>query len=191
MGGRPGGYKKKKGFRQGSSAGTEPPRLLVGIISGDGRQFQVKGLQFRVLEDCRCRAQVACGSGGKRFRLCRVRGNGRQGRHFHGETFDATAECSAGFFQQGGLMEPQAAGPGRTRRQKDNPSVAHVCEPSLARGRGGQEAAQSFIQRIEYARAIRERVEGDALRHGPRACGGSWVGTATWRHGEHELGAAA
>ena len=152
---------------------------------------QVKGLQFRVLEDCRCRAQMARSSGGKRFWLCRFRGNGRQGRHFHGETFDATAECSAGLCQQFGLMKPQPAGPGRTRRQKDNPSVAHVREPSLACGRGGQEAAQSFIQRIQHARAIRERVEGDALRYGPWACSGSGRGTATWRHGEHELGAAA
>jgi len=88
-------------------------------------------------------------------------------------------------------MKPQPAGPGWTRRQEDNSPVAHVREPRLARGRGGQEAAQSFIQRIQHARAFRERVEGDALRHGPWAFGGSGMGTATWRHGEHELGAAA
>jgi hypothetical protein len=133
---------------------------------------------------------MAGGGGGKRFRLCRFRGNGRQGRHFHGETFDGTAQSGAGFGQQGSLIKPYAAGPGRTRRQKDNPSIADVREPGLARNGGGQEMAQSFIQRIQRTRAIRECVERDALCGGPRAGGWDMERIAIWRHDEHELGAA-
>lgn len=131
---------------------------------------------------------MAGGGGRKRFRLCRFRWNGRQGRHFHGETFDATAQCGAGFGQQGCLVQPDAAGPGRIRRQKDDPPVAYVRETRLASDRGGQQGAQSFIQRIQRARAVRERVECDAFRRGFRPGDGTLERIASWRHGEYELG---
>lgn len=169
--------------------GASPGFVWESIIRGDGRQLQIEGPEFRVGEGVRCRSQMAGGGGRKRFRLCRVRGDSRQGRHFHGETFDVTAQSGTGFGQQGSLIKPDAAGPGRTRRQKDNPSIADVREPGLARDCGGQEVAQSFIQRIQRARAIRERVECDALRSRLGADGGVTEGVATWRHDEHELGA--
>lgn len=51
--------------------------------------------------------------------------------------------------------------------------------------------AQSFVQRIQRARAISERVECDALRGDLRARPGSMERIATWRHDEHELGASS
>lgn len=159
------------------------------IIRGDGRQLQIEGPEFRVGEGVRCRSQMAGGGGRKRFRLCRVRGDSRQGRHFHGETFDAAAQSGIGFCKQGGLIKPDAAGPGRTRRQKDNSPVADVREPSLACDSSRQEVAQSYIQRIQSARAISERVECDALCDRLRAGRRTMERIATWRHDKHELGA--
>lgn len=176
---------QKEGLRQEVRAGeTEPPRFRssAGTVIGDGRQFAIKGLQFGVREDCRRRHQVACGGSGKRFRLCRFRGNGRQGRHFHGEAFDPVAQCGAGLGEDCSLLQSEPAGPGRTRRQEDNPSVAHVREPGLASGRGGQEAAQSLIQRIQRTRAFRECVEGDALRGRPWTWRVGMERIAPWRH---------
>ena len=104
------------------------------------------------------------------------RGNGGQGRHFHGEAFDHVAQSDAGFRHQRCLLQPEATGPGRTRRQKDNSSAAHVRKPCLACELVGQKAAQPSIQNVQRARVIRERAKGDALRSGPRACG-TGVGT--------------
>jgi murein DD-endopeptidase MepM/ murein hydrolase activator NlpD len=175
--------KRGKGATARSAPGEqEPPRFLAGFTSGDGRQLQIQGPEFRVGKGCRRRLQVADGGGGQWFWLCRVRGNGRQGCDFHGESCDAGAEYGAGFGEQGGLVEPDAAGPGRTGCQKDNPSVADVGETRLAGDCGGQQTAQSFIQCIQRARAIRERVEGCAFRRRPKAGGGSLEGMAL-RHG--------
>ena len=150
--------------------------------------MKVKGSEFRVGQ-CFCRsAQMVGCSNRKRFWLCRFRGNGRQGRHFHGETFDATAKSGAGFTQQGRFVQPDAVGPGRTRRQKDDPPVADIRESRLAGDCFGQEMAQSVIQRIQRARASRERVEGEAVRGRAQALCGCMEKIATWRHDEHETG---
>ena len=66
-------------------------------------------------------------------------------------------------------MQPEAAGPGRIRRQKDNSTAVHVRKPRLACEPVGQKAAQPSIQYVQRARAIRERAQGDALRRGFRA----------------------
>jgi len=165
---------------------SRPGFDIESLVRCKGRQLQIEGPKFRVGESIRCRSQVACGSGGKRFRSCRARGDSRQGRHFHGETFDGVAQNDTGFGEQARLVEPDAAGPRRTRRQEDDSSVADVSEPRLAGNRSRQQVAQSFIQRIQRARAIRERVECDALRGRLRAFRGVTEGIATWRHGEHE-----
>lgn len=130
---------------------------------------------------------MACGGGGKRCKPLRFRGNGRQGRHFHGEAFDGAAECGTGFGQQGCLMQPEPAGPGRIRRQEDEASGTDVRETRLAGDRGGQEVAQSSIQSVERARAIRERAEGDALGRRLRAGGGTDRMVAL-RHDEYDGG---
>jgi len=169
------------GMPPAGGAVPEPPRLRSrwNIIIGDGRQLAVKGLEFRVREECRRRLEVACGGSGKRFRPCRIRGNGRQGRHFHGEAFDRVAQCGAGLGQQRGLMEPQPTGPGGRRSQEDDTSVAHVREPRLARGRGGQQLAQSAVQRIQLPRPFDERGKGDAFRRAAQAASGlGWI--APW-----------
>lgn len=85
-------------------------------------------------------------------------------------------------------MQPDAARPGRIGRQKDNPSVTYVRETRLASDRGGQQGSQSLVQRIQRARAIRERVECDAVRRRLRAGGGGEERIAAWRHDEYELG---
>lgn len=96
---------------------------------------------------------MACGGSGKRLPPCRSRGNGWQGCHFHNDVSDSVADGGAGFGEQDCLVHPDARRPCRTRREKDEPSVAHVRESTFAGQCGGQVVAQSSIQRIQGARA--------------------------------------
>ena len=118
-----------------------------------------------------------------------VRGDGRQGRHFHDERSTLLPEAAAGFGQQGSLIKPQLAGPDRGSTQKHKSVHCARWRAAVSRAiAAGKMVAQSFIQRIQRARAIRERVECDALRAGLRACGGVTEAGCDWRHDEHELG---
>ena len=79
-------------------------------------------------------------------------------------------------------MQPEPAGPGRTRRQEDKASGTDIRETRLAGDRGGQEVAQSSIQGVECARAVRERAEGDAFRRRLRAGSGGTGRGGALRH---------
>lgn len=119
------------------------------------------------------------GGSGQGWRRRRLRGSGGQGGHLDGEVPGAIPEDGAGLGQQGRLVHPHAGGPGGAGRQQYNPSVADVAKPGLGGHRGGQQAAQPPVQRIEGARARDDFPDAEALHGGPwaRRGGGGAAGS--------------
>ncbi len=157
--------------------------LRQAIRRGEGRQFEVEVLEFRVRDGFCCRAQMVCGGGREWFCFRRLGGNERQGRHFHGESIDRAASGSAGLRQKIALVQSQARGPGRACRYEYKPSVAQVCEVTLSGQRSGQVVAKLSVQQIQNTCSFRERVEGDALCDRHQRASSLFAGWRTSLHG--------
>ncbi len=152
---------------------------------GQGGQLQVQGLDFRVLDGFRGDRQVVTRCGGKRFRDCVVVGSDRQCCHFHDQSVYPFVECDSGFRQQGCFMQSQASRPRGAAGQENEPSVTAVSESTLAGNRLGQRSAQPFVQCIQQACPLRERVQRKTCRCRPRPQRLTRMKWTDWRHGKN------